>query len=341
MGSASNQRILLRLPEARDDAKAARHVPVHAHHVVTVLQAFGIPEERQIVDDGKTLGERHVVGQPRARQRYRHQVLQLVVGADHAVVHVGRFLGVVEEQQLAAVLIELGVRRNATLGHPLFGTELLQGAGIQAIALAALIERRKGHAGVHDDVGRRRVLQSSLRTPSRPLRPRRRLHQPRPERAPRLLLRMETRRAHEAVTVLRAALGKAHDVQHAVAVEGMVAADGCMYRVLGVTQVHPVDVPRNPADHRHVGGVVLVVVRRPGAVEVGVIARFEGGFDSVYQGGRHVTCSCARRSWGIPVVPVPQAPSMPAGVFSSLVGVPTSPPDRSARDTLTPLPTPR
>ena len=44
---------LLRLPQAGDDAKAARHVPVHAHHMVTLLQAFGIPEERQIVDDGK------------------------------------------------------------------------------------------------------------------------------------------------------------------------------------------------------------------------------------------------------------------------------------------------
>ena len=51
--------------------------------------------------------------QPRLRQLGRNVVDHVFVGIDDAVVQVGRRGGVVEEQQLAGMVIDLGVGRDA------------------------------------------------------------------------------------------------------------------------------------------------------------------------------------------------------------------------------------
>ena len=116
------------------------------------------------------LGERHVVRQARAGQRDRRVVRQPVVPVDHAVVHVGRVLRIVEEQQLAGALVDLGVRRDAVERHPASSAVRFQRIGVQPIALAALVEGREHLAGVHHHVGGGGVLQAAVRAPARPQR---------------------------------------------------------------------------------------------------------------------------------------------------------------------------
>ena len=77
------------------------------------LQQLGIPEQRKVVEDGVIRRERHVVRQPRTRQRDIGEVHQVVVGVDHAVAHVRGLLAVGEEQQLAGGVVDLRMRRDA------------------------------------------------------------------------------------------------------------------------------------------------------------------------------------------------------------------------------------
>jgi hypothetical protein len=51
-------------------------------------------------------------------QRHVYVVHQFVVGVDDAIVQVGRIGAVVEEQQLAGVLVGLRVGRHAGARHP-------------------------------------------------------------------------------------------------------------------------------------------------------------------------------------------------------------------------------
>jgi hypothetical protein len=73
-------------------------VPPHAGH-------DGQPDDGQVP----------FVRQPRPGERNRHVVHQPVARVDHAVVQVGRGGGVVEEQQLTCVIVDLGVGRDARL----------------------------------------------------------------------------------------------------------------------------------------------------------------------------------------------------------------------------------
>ena len=78
---------------------------------------------------------------------------QLVVLVDHAIVHVGRMLAVIEKQQLAVAFIHFAMRRNAVQRRPGRNAYLLQTQRVQAIALTALVKRGQGKSGMHNHIG--------------------------------------------------------------------------------------------------------------------------------------------------------------------------------------------
>jgi hypothetical protein len=126
---------------------------VVAHGVDALLQQILVPEDRQVVQDRVVGGEHHVVRQARAGQGDGHVMDQLAGLIDHAVVHVGRVFGVVEEQQFSGGLVDLGVGRDAVQRPPARDAALFQGLRIQPVGLAALIEGRDDLAGVDHHIG--------------------------------------------------------------------------------------------------------------------------------------------------------------------------------------------
>ena len=215
------------------------------------------------------LGEGHVVRQPRPGQVDRHVVHQVVAGVDHAVVQIGRGRGVVEEQQFAGVVVDLGVRRHAQIAGerpaPAALAQVVQGQRVEPVQVAALVEAGHRDPGVHDDVGGGGVLHPAARAPAvRPDRRCRVLRQPGPQRAAGLLLGQQPVGADEPVPVGHLPVAERDLVDHPVAVEGVVPDDGRVQRVLGVAQVHAVQVGGQFALDPQVVRVVLDVLRPPG-----------------------------------------------------------------------------
>ncbi len=226
------------------------------------------------------LGKRHVVGQARPGQRYGDVGGQSVASVDHAIVHVGRVLGVVEEHQLAGGLVDLDVGGDAVEGDPALDAQGVQAGRIQAIALAALVEGRQRLAGMDDDVGGGGVLQRPVRPEARPQAQRRRIGQAAPQRAAGLLLGRKAAGAHEAVAIAGEAGVEVDLVDHGVAVEGVEPPQRLVDLVLGVAQIDAVEVDGDRAvDHIQVASVDLFHQRRPRAVEVGMIAGLQGADD--------------------------------------------------------------
>ena len=127
---------------------------------------------------------------------------------------------------------------------------------------------------------RRGVLQSAVGPEARSQRDARPVHQAAPQRAAGLLLGLEAARAHPAVAIGRAAALEVDLVQHPVAVERMEAAERLVDLVLGVADIDAVDVGRDRAlDDIEIGSVHLLVQRRPGAVEIGMVAWPQRGDD--------------------------------------------------------------
>ena len=90
---------------ARNHRKTGGHLGMKAQFVAACRQRVIVQQQRKVMQDGVVLGYRHVVGQARAGQRHFNLVLELAVGPDHAVAHVGRLGVVVEEQQFTGVLV--------------------------------------------------------------------------------------------------------------------------------------------------------------------------------------------------------------------------------------------
>ena len=241
------------------------------------LEQFGVPEQRKVVENRVVLGERHVVRQPRAGQWHVDVVNQVVVLVDHAVVHVGRLLAVVEEQQLTGARVDLRVRRHAPVERKraveAFLAQRVAGVRVEPIQIAALVEAGERRPAVHDHVGARRVLHQSACAPAvvtfgHP----NRLGQAGPQRPAGLVFRQESVGADEPVAVERFSVAESDDVQHAVAVEGVIRLERGVQRVLGVAQIDAVEIPRNlTLDDRQVVGVPLGGLRSPRARPVRVV----------------------------------------------------------------------
>ena len=99
-----------------------------------------------------------------------------------------------------------------------------------------------------------------------------RFGQARPQRAAGLVLLGESVGADEPVAVERFSVAEPDDVHHAVAVERVVELQRRVQRVLGVAQVHAVEVARDLAlDRGEVVGVPLGGLRAPRTGPVGVV----------------------------------------------------------------------
>ena len=301
---------------AGNQGEAGRQALVQAHGVDVPLQQLGVPEHRQVVEDGEPLGEGHVVGQAGARHVDGDIPLQLVVRADDPQVHVGGVLGIVEEQQLARVLVHLGMGGDAVDRHPGLHPDGLQRQRVEAIALAALVEGGQHHARMHHHVGGGAVLQRPVGAEARALRQLHRIGQPAPQGPAGLLLRLEAPGADEAIAIAGPAALEFDLVQHAVPVEGVVAAQRLVHRVLGVADIDPVYVLRDLAgDQLQVVGVHLLVQGRPGPVHVGVVAGLERGLHRRQAGEGHGRPPMRRSFWraSARAGSVPQSPAAARG----------------------------
>lgn len=130
---------------------------------------------------------------------------------------------------------------------------------------------------MYHHIGAGGVLEQGARAPAViDLRQRERLGQAGPEWTTRGVLGLEAVGAYEPVAVERLSVAEPDDVQHAVPVEGVVGLQCGVQRVLGVAQIHPVQVGGDLAlDGGQVVGAPLGGLRapRPGAVRMIVVIR--------------------------------------------------------------------
>ena len=140
------------LAVARQNAKAGRLVGMKAHFVAPGSERICVGPQRKIMQDGVVLGDRHVVGQARPGQRDGRVMHQLPFAIDHPVMHERRIFRVVEEHQLARLLVHLGVGRDAVQWHPRRLAAAPQRHRIEHPCLAALVKRRIGLTRVDDDI---------------------------------------------------------------------------------------------------------------------------------------------------------------------------------------------
>ena len=191
------------------------------------LEQLGVPEQRKVVQDGVIRRERHIVWQPRTRQRDIGEMHQVVVGVDHAVAHVRGLLAVGEEQQLAGGVVDLRVRRHAPFDREA-PVEVLFAGGfggqrVDAVQIPTLVETGQRGAAVHDDIGARGVLHQRARAPAVvALGDLHGLGQAGPQRTAGLVLSRQSIGADEPVAVERFSVPETDDVNHAVAVERVV-----------------------------------------------------------------------------------------------------------------------
>ncbi len=157
--------------------------------------------------------------------------------------------------------------------------ERLGGQRVHAVQIAALVEAGQRGAAVHDDVGARRVLHQCSGAPAVvALGDLHRFGQSRPQRAAGFILGGKAVGADEPVAVERLSVPEADDVDHAVAVERVVELQRRVQRILGVAQIHPVEVARDFALHDgEVVGVPLGGLRSPRTGPVGVVVVLRQG----------------------------------------------------------------
>ena len=88
----------------------------------------------------------------------------------------------------------------------------------------------------------------------------------------RNLLRLKTMGADKAVAIAGFAAADIDLVDHGIAIERVMAAQGLMHLIFGVAQVDTINVERDCAfDHPQFGHIDLFVQRRPWAGEIGVV----------------------------------------------------------------------
>ena len=122
---------------------------------------------------------------------------------------------------------------------------------VDPVQIPALVETGQRGAAMHDDIGARCVLHQRARAPAVvTLGDLHRLGQARPQRTAGFVLGRQSVGADESVAVERFSVPETDDVNHAVAVEGVVELQRRVQRVLGVAQIHPVQILRDFATRR-------------------------------------------------------------------------------------------
>mmetsp|Transcript_7908 Transcript_7908/g.21805 ORF Transcript_7908/g.21805 Transcript_7908/m.21805 type:complete len:286 (+) Transcript_7908:583-1440(+) len=227
-----------------NDRKPRTEVRVEPVSMHALLQQSLIPKEWEIVQDAVVGRETHVVRQPRSRKWNGHVMYQPIVHIHDSVMHVGRLLGVVEEQQFASILVHLCVRRDTVvfrwkLPVPRLGSQVLQGDRVQPVAVAALIESSERLSRVNHHIRAAAVLQRPLSTPPGTLGLGRVFCESCPQGLASFLLSLKTFGLHKPVSIRHAAISvETGLVNHSITVENVIPTDGFVHWVLCVSEVH-------------------------------------------------------------------------------------------------------
>jgi len=114
-------------------------------------------------------------------------------------------------------------------------------------------------------------------------------HQARPQGAPGFEFGLQAFGLDKAVAVADLTIFKSGHVQHAVSIKGVVLALGLQDRVFGVAQIDAIDVQRNGTfQNLQVGRVDFFEQGCPGALKIGVIARFQVAGEGVHNVDAHL-----------------------------------------------------
>ena len=93
----------------RDDADPGGQIAEETRGVLAHRESIRVPEHRAVVEHRVVLGDRHIVAEPRSRQRYV-AVVDEIIGLIHdTVTHVRSIYPVVKEHHLARVLVDFRV----------------------------------------------------------------------------------------------------------------------------------------------------------------------------------------------------------------------------------------
>jgi hypothetical protein len=230
----------------------------------------------------------------------------------------------VEEHHLAGVFIDLEVGADTPFAQGArpgrVRPQRVERDGIEPVGLAALAHGGQRPTGMHLHVGAGVVLHGADRAPAT-AHGAARFDDAGPQGLTRRFLGHEASGAHEAVAVGGGAIGEMHAVDHPVAIEGVVLADGGMDLVVPVAQVHAVEILGQVTDHLQVRGAggPFGVGRTPAVVQVGVVGGqaaediFFAGFDhgGSVAGGKGKGAAQAKRSNTVAVA-TPNAPGRAA-----------------------------
>ena len=230
---------VLCVPEARQDAEARGHAGVPVGLPAPGPRGFHVLEHRQVHQDRIVLGDRHVVRQARAGQVDRNVVLERAVGGDHAVGHERLLDAVVEEHQVPGALVDLDVGRHLglELAAEVVRAAGRQGHGVEAVRYAAQVPGGDQRALVKFDIGVGGVLERLLAALAIGA-----LADAAPDRLAGGLLLRQRAGAHVAIAIRGGTALEADCVQHAVAVEPVVAALGAQVRVGAIAHVDATEV---------------------------------------------------------------------------------------------------
>ncbi len=155
---------------------------------------------------------------------------KLIVLVDNAVAHIRLLLAVVEEQQFAGLVVYLRMCRHAPVERkpsvPALLAERIGRVRVDPIQIAALVEASQRDTSVDDDVVGLRVLHEATSAPAVfPLGQLHRFCQTRPQRPAGLVLGQESIGANKSVAVEGFSITEADDMDHAVAIEGVVGRE--------------------------------------------------------------------------------------------------------------------
>ena len=278
---------------ARHHAKARGQRVVELELMPASGKGIHVVEQRQVVQDGVVGRDRHVVRQARSGQLHWHESLELTQPVHHAIVHVGRFFAIGKKQELAGAFVDPRVGRDRQARQARVDRQPAHGGQVARAALvdrAAQVPHRHQVPGVVLDVGVGGVLYRHVR----PVLARRVLDAlPQCRAGAELFLQAV---GHDpAVLVLGFAVGKAHRMQHAVAVKPVVAAGRLEAAVGAVAHVHACQVFRNFALDVSQVERQLVVDRRKAAIQDRDLVVAHGLFLQCESTG--VSARAGRRDW--------------------------------------------
>ncbi len=221
-------------------------------------RSLHVEHDGGVQEHGVVLGDHQVVHHHRRRQVDVHRVHQRAAGVGHVVAQVGLEERVGEEDHLAGSGIDPGVGGHRALQATV---EVPLADGVQTVGHLgghAALPQREPLAGVADDVGVGRVLHRAGGAGQLAVGEVQDVAEAGVDGAAQLVLALQATGPDPAVAVGHAVVGEADAVQHAVAVEHVVAGHGLERRIGAVADERPAEALGDLALDLAAGDVDLV-----------------------------------------------------------------------------------